>query len=161
LSNESLRDILRECLFVPDTKPVQEMLEEFQRNKIDIAIVVDEYGSVEGLVTLEDILEEIVGEIQDEFDAREEMVIKLDNGYILDARLPLSQAAELLGIEVPDELDVDTIGGYVLHLFGRIPDKGDWVESGGWKFIVEDVEAKRKRILKIKAVRSHEVHRDA
>ena len=154
LEEKSLKELILPCLFVPKTKPVQEMLEEFQKKKIDIAIVVDEYGSVEGLVTLEDILEEIVGEIQDEFDREREMVKEIsENEILLDATLPIYEAKEIIGLEVPDNLDVDTIGGYVLHLFGGIPEEKEEVEADGWRFVVDKMRG--KRIIKIRAIKKN------
>ncbi len=157
LKEKALRDLIRPCYFVPETKSVQELLREFQQNRIDMAIVVNEYGAVEGLVTLEDILEELVGEIRDEYDEEREMIESLGDGtYLVDALCPLEDFLGLLGEEPPEDLDVDTAGGFVMHIFGRVPFKGESVCYGkGWRITVEDTL--RRRIRKIKVEREDEV----
>lgn len=150
LSNQTLKDLLRECPFVPETKAIYEMLKEFQYKKIDIAIVINEYGGVEGLVTLEDILEEIVGEIRDEFDKESPIFEKIEeNRFLIDARIPLEEVVELLKLELPEEPDVETFGGFLFHLFGKIPEKNETVEYKGWRFKV--IETRKRRIIKVMA----------
>jgi len=128
------------------------MLKEFQYKKIDIAIVINEYGGVEGLVTLEDILEEIVGEIRDEFDKEVTFFEKLEEDkFVIDARIPLEKVSELLGLEFPEELEVETFGGFLFHLFGRVPEKNESIEYRGWKFKV--LETRKRRIIKVIAER--------
>ena len=157
MKKASLRDILRQCYFVPETKSIQELLREFQLKKIEMAIVVNEYGSVEGLVTLEDILEELVGEIRDEYDREEPLIVEDGSGYIVDAKCPIHELCELLDIKLPEGAYVDTAGGLVLHLFGRVPSLGESVSYMGWRFTV--VEAVKRRIKKLRIERD-EVSRD-
>ncbi|KPK64962.1 MAG: hypothetical protein AMK73_04425, partial [Planctomycetes bacterium SM23_32] len=110
-----LRDVMREPLFVPETNTVGALLQQFQREHVQIAVVLDEYGGVVGLVTVEDIMEEIVGEIQDEYDQEdtEDRVRRRSSGALeVDARLRIDEVNELLGVDVPEDEDYDTVGGY-------------------------------------------------
>jgi CBS domain containing-hemolysin-like protein len=101
------------------------LLQEFRKKQVHLAIVVDEYGSTEGIVTIEDILEEIVGEIEDEYDEEEALFISQPDGsWIVDARMSLLDVEEQLGIVIPQEGDYDTVGGYIFHQAGSIPSKG-------------------------------------
>ena len=112
-------------LYTPETKKISELLQEFRRKKVHIAIVVDEYGGTEGIVTIEDILEEIVGEIADEYDTEEEQFVRLPDGsWIVDAAMGINDIEEHLGINIPGEGDYDTIGGYIYHYTGSIPTRG-------------------------------------
>lgn len=123
-----LSKILRPAYFIPESKKVDELLQELQQRKVHIAIVVDEYGGTAGLVTIEDLLEEIVGEIQDEYDAEEPTVEAIDEfEYLLDARVPLDEANKLLGVELPSE-GGDTLGGFIYSQLGKVPMVGDRVE---------------------------------
>jgi len=135
--------LMRAPHFVPESKRVSELLRELQRGEVHLAIVVDEFGSTAGLVTIEDILEELVGEIVDEYDIEEPMVVTIaDDEYLIDARLPVDDLADLVGIELPDE-DWDTVGGLLLGLAGRVPHEG---ESFGYDRIVlvaERVQGRR------------------
>ena len=135
-----LKKILHEPYFVPETMTLDELLLEFKRRKLHIAVVVDEYGGISGIVTLEDILEEIVGEINDEFDSVEQPEIeKLGrNVYDVDPRMPISEFNEKLHLSIPQEA-FDTIGGYVFDLFGKIPDKGETIREGNLQFTIKDI----------------------
>lgn len=147
-----LREVMRPPFFVPEGKKVGELLHEFKRSKNQLAIVVDEYGGTSGLVTLEDLLEEIVGEIQDEYDVEEPDVVVLDERTcIVDARLVLDEVAERLGVDLPTE-EYDTLGGFVFGLLGRLPEQGDTVSYGPLDFIVEQTDG--HRIQKVRVVRS-------
>jgi CBS domain containing-hemolysin-like protein len=129
--------------FVPESKRVSELLRELQRGQVHLAIVVDEFGSTAGLVTIEDILEELVGEIVDEYDVEEPMVVAVADGeYLIDARLPVDDLADLVGIELPDE-DWDTVGGLLLGLAGRVPREGESFEYDRLVLVVEDVRGRR------------------
>jgi CBS domain containing-hemolysin-like protein len=129
--------------FVPESKRVSELLRELQRGQVHLAIVVDEFGSTAGLVTIEDILEELVGEIVDEYDLEEPMVVPVADGeYLIDARLPVDDLADLVGIELPDE-DWDTVGGLLLGLAGRVPREGESFEYDRLVLVVEDVQGRR------------------
>ena len=142
-----IRAIIRECLVVPENKPIEQILREFQRRKLQMAIVIDEWGSVEGLITIEDILEEIVGEIQDEFDEGEAAIEEIGDGvYAVDGRIPITEVNEYFGLDLPHE-DFDTIGGYVLGSLGRPPRPGDTVEADGVKLRVKSVDGPRVSML--------------
>jgi putative hemolysin len=146
-----LRDLLHPAFFVPESKRTDELLQEFQRNKVHMAIVVDEYGGVSGLVTMEDALEELVGDIVDEFDIEEDLCRQIDpQTYIVSARLPLDEFNAELSVSIPRE-DVDTIGGHVFHLFGKLPKRGESVSADGLTYTVEHV--KGTRILEIRVRR--------
>ena len=137
------RELAREPYFVPETKPVAALLRDMQANQVHLAIVVDEYGGTAGLVTIEDLLEEIVGEIADEYDEEEPMVVQLESGdYLLDARLAIDDVEELLGIELPDE-DWDTVGGLVLGLAGRVPREGESFDLADHVFVADKVQGRR------------------
>ena len=144
-------ELARDAYFVPETKPVAALLRDMQANQVHLAIVVDEYGGTAGLVTIEDLLEEIVGEIADEYDEEAPMVVRLDSGdYLLDARLAIDDAAGLFGIELPNE-DWDTVGGLVLGLAGRVPDEGESFDVADHVFVVDKVEG--RRIARVRLVR--------
>jgi len=118
-------EMLKKAYFVPETKKINVLLREFQSKKIHLAVVVDEYGGFSGIVTLEDILEEIVGEIQDEYDEEEEEIIRVDkNTYNCDARCDIEELNEKLSVSLPSD-NVDTLGGFVYNLFGKIPAKDE------------------------------------
>jgi CBS domain containing-hemolysin-like protein len=116
-------EVMREPVFVPDSKPLDELLREMQRDRNHMALLVDEYGAIAGLVTIEDVLEEIVGEIADEYDTDEVAPVEElgDNNFRVSARLPLEDLAELYELELDDDLDVDTVGGLLAHELGRVP----------------------------------------
>jgi CBS domain containing-hemolysin-like protein len=138
-----LNEIVREPHYIPETKKVAELLREMQRDKFHIALVTDEYGSVSGLVTLEDLLEELVGEIADEYDREEpELVAVGDGSYRVSGKASVDDVNELLDVELPDE-DWDTVAGLMLELFGRIPKSGDSVEFQGLTFTAEEVQGRR------------------
>ncbi len=140
--------LMRPAAFVPETKRVPEMLKEFQRKQAQIAIVVDEYGGTAGLVTLEDLLEEIVGEIRDEYDVETEPVIDEGNGsYVFSAKVNIDQVRERLGVEIEPE-GFETVGGYVLTRVGRVPAVGETFELDGMS--VEVLDAERRRIHKVR-----------
>ena len=140
-----IRKIIHKSLFIPETMALDELLVEFKKKRQHLAIAVDEYGGVAGLVTMENILEEIVGDIQDEFDDPElaEIVKKSPREYDVDARMAISDLSEKLKIILPVD-DFDTVGGYVLDLFGRIPLKGESVENKeGISFRITDIRGTR------------------
>ncbi len=154
----SLRSILRTPVFVPESMSVDDLLHEFQRRKVHIAIVLDEYGGTAGLLTIEDLLEEIVGEIQDEYDTEEPMVVRLsDDEARVDGRADVDDLAELFDVELEleDEDEYDTVGGLVYHQIGSVPNVGDVVEVDGLILTVESTDG--RRVGKVLVVRrSHE-----
>jgi CBS domain containing-hemolysin-like protein len=142
-----VRTIIRDCLVVPENKPIEQILREFQKRKLQMAIVIDEWGSVEGLITIEDIIEELVGEIQDEFDEGEAEIEDIGDGvYAIDGRIPITEVNDYFGVDLPHE-DFDTIGGYVLGVLGRPPEPGDTVEVDGVILQVKSVDGPRVSML--------------
>jgi putative hemolysin len=143
-----LTRFLRPATFVPETKRVAEMLREFQRQQVQIAIVVDEYGGTAGLVTIEDLLEEIVGEIRDEYDVETEPVVdEGDGSFVFSAKVNIAEVHDRLGVEIEPE-GFETVGGYVLTRAGRVPSVGETFDSDGLQ--VEVLEAERRRIHKVR-----------
>ena len=139
----TVKDIVRPAVFVPESKKIAELLREMQQRKTHMAIVVDEFGDVAGLVTLEDLLEEIVGEIADEYDRGEPLVEPVDDNTLrVNARLPIDELNELVGVELPDE-EWDTVGGLLAGLLGRVPSRGDEVSVRGVTFRAEKVQGRR------------------
>ena len=141
-----LRDIMRPALFVPESQAVDDLLNELQRRRVHMAIVLDEYGGTAGLVTIEDLLEEIVGEIQDEFDEEEPMkVIVREGEAILDGRADIDEMGELVdpALELEDDEEYDTVGGFVYHRIGRVPVVGDKVTVGPFTITVVKVIGRR------------------
>jgi CBS domain containing-hemolysin-like protein len=149
-----LRDVVRKAHFVPEQKRVAEMLREMQLEKFHIALVTDEYGSVAGLVTLEDLLEELVGEITDEYDREEPEVVEVGDGvFRVDGKVAIDEVNELLDVELPDE-EWDTVGGLMLGLLGSIPDEGQEVTYQNLSFKAERVQG--RRISKVLITRTEE-----
>lgn len=147
----SLREIARPPYFVPEGKHVDELLTELREHRVHLAIVVDEYGGTAGLVTIEDVIEEIVGEIQDEYDREEATVQPIsESEAIMDARVSLDELNELFDLEIESE-DYDTVGGFVYHQLGRMPAPGDEVQANGLDLRVLSVLG--RRIKKIRVVK--------
>ncbi len=134
--------LMRPAHFVPETKRVSDLLRELQSEKVHLAMVVDEFGGTAGLVTIEDLLEEIVGEISDEYDIEERMVQAVDSGYSVDARLSVEDLSRLVGQKLPDE-DWDTVGGLILGLAGRVPQEGEGFDIEGLRLVAERVQGRR------------------
>jgi len=153
-----IRTLLRPPYLVPMSKKLNNLLREMQRDRVHIAMVVDEYGGIAGLVTIEDILEEIVGEIQDEYDAEEEVYVRLlePNRYLLNARLDVYTLSKLLDAELPDE-DADTLGGLIYSELGHVPVAGESVEVNGWRFTVLSLEGRRIEEVRAEAIAHDEV----
>ena len=149
-SKDSLRTLVRDAFIIPETKRIDDLLEELQERRTQIAIVVDEYGGTEGLVTMEDVLEEIVGEIEDEFSrSRDAQVIHQSDGTVLvDAGVTTEHVEEIFGASI-DSTEVDTVGGYVYHSLGRIPQAGDIVETDLLHIEVVSMLGRRLRKLRI------------
>ncbi|AEH44781.1 protein of unknown function DUF21 [Thermodesulfatator indicus DSM 15286] len=138
-----LSQLVRPPFFVPEAMKVRTLLEEFQKKRLKFALVVDEYGTIVGLVTLEDILEELFGEIYDEFDVRREPLQEIKPGvYRVSARLRIEEFNRVVGADLPTD-EFETLGGLVLHLFGELPREGESREAFGFKFTVERVKGTR------------------
>jgi putative hemolysin len=148
LDRHPITALVRPASFVPETKRVPELLKDFQRKQVQMAIVVDEYGGTAGLVTIEDLLEEIVGEIRDEDDVESEPIVEEGNGsYVFSAKVSFDDLRERLGLEIESE-GFETVGGYVLSRLGRVPAVGETFELDG--LFVEVLEAERRRIHKVR-----------
>jgi CBS domain containing-hemolysin-like protein len=147
---ESLENLLRPAYFVPETKKVDELLAEMQAQRIHMAIVVDEYGGVAGLVTLEDIVEEIVGEILDEYDKAEEMLYQVisDSEYVFQGRVDLDDFNEIVDSELPRE-EADTLGGFIYSRIGRVPTGGESIQVDNLELTVEQVSGRRIRKVRV------------
>jgi putative hemolysin len=146
---EQVVRVMRPVYYVPETKKVDELLRELQKGRMHMAIVVDEYGGTAGLVTIEDLLEEIVGEIQDEYDVEPPMIERVGRyETVRDARVPLDVVNELLGTNWEAE-DSDTIGGFVYEQLGRIPNPDDTVQIGEYVITVLSTEGARLKQLSI------------
>ena len=145
---QSIMPLVRPATFVPETKRVPELLKEFQRRQVQMAIVVDEYGGTAGLVTIEDLLEEIVGEIRDEDDVESEPVVEEGNGsYVFSAKVSFDDLRDRLDLEIESE-GFETVGGYILSRLGRVPAVGESFDLDG--MVVEVLEAERRRIHKVR-----------
>lgn len=152
-------NILREILIVPGTKKIAKILRELQRSQITMAIAVDEYGGTDGLLTLEDIVEELVGEITDEYDqANEGVQLLKDGSSVVDAKIILEDVNELLRLDLPCD-EHDTLGGYVYGLFGRVPHAGETVIASDLKFTVDSVHKQRIKRVRIGRVQPEDLER--
>ncbi len=141
------RDVMRAAVFVPESKPVDDLLSEMQAARVHMAVVVDEYGGTAGIVTIEDIVEEIVGEITDEYDVERPPVEHLGDGSIrVTARLPVEDLGELFTVELPDDDDVETVGGLLAQALGRVPIPGAEADVHGLHLIAEGTTGRRNRI---------------
>ena len=150
---KSLAGMIHTPIFIPETKAVDELLEEIKRTRNHFAVIIDEYGGTSGIVTFEDIIEEIVGDVRDEYDSAEDAVEKPqllpDGSVLLEARTPVSDVNEILDIDIPDSEHADTIGGYICAELGRIPEQGETYTAPGL-FRAEIVKADKRKIQKLK-----------
>lgn len=148
-----IKTVMREAYFIPETKDVDELLAEFKRGNIQMAIVRDEYGGTAGLVTVEDLLEEIVGEIRDEYDIEEPLIEVIDKDHaVVSARMSIDDLNEQMDLEIPESEEYETIGGFVFDLFGRQPDQGETISYLNIDFTVKDLES--GRLHRIEVVRT-------
>jgi CBS domain containing-hemolysin-like protein len=146
-----IRKISRQPFYIPESKNLEELLQEFKKRRVHIAIVIDEYGGTSGLITIEDLLEQIVGDIQDEYDSEEELIqLQPDGSTVIDARLPMEEFEQFFEIEVERD-KFDTVGGLIFFLLGRVPRTGDEVYSSGIRLTV--LSAGERRIGKLRAER--------
>jgi CBS domain containing-hemolysin-like protein len=149
---KTISDLMRDAYFVPETKFADELLKELQSQMVHVGIVIDEYGGTAGLVTIEDIIEEIIGEIQDEYDFNEEASYELigENEYLMEASLDLDDFNNLLDVDLPTE-DSDTLGGYIYTHFGRVPVEGDTIENDDFRLRIKSIDG--RRIRKVHVIR--------
>ncbi len=150
-----LKDYMRKALFIPESMKLDAVLREIQRKKVHLAVVVDEYGGTAGIVTLEDILEEIVGEIRDEYDKEEEeetIQVVGEHHFLADGRTSISDLERVTGIELPGDEAFDTLGGFLVSTFGEIPRKNAEFVFHGYIFRVTEVE--EKRVLKVEIIKA-------
>ncbi|MGA1344597.1 MAG: hemolysin family protein [Ilumatobacteraceae bacterium] len=142
-------DLARSVAFIPENKPVARLMRDMQAGKFHLAIVADEYGDIAGLITLEDCLEELVGEIVDEYDVDTVEIERLDNGdLVVDGGLNIEDLGDELGVELPNS-DFDSVGGFIFSTLERVPEEGDTVEFAEHRFVVESVEGRRVRRVRI------------
>jgi CBS domain containing-hemolysin-like protein len=148
-----IRNLIRPAYFVPETKKLDDLLREIRQNHTHMAIVVDEYGSVAGLATIEDLMEEIVGDIQDEYDHEEVLYEKInDDEYIFNAKINIYDFSELMGLKLEGR-DYETLGGFVYAQLDKIPVAGDAISFENLAFTV--LATRGRRILKVRVVREH------
>jgi CBS domain containing-hemolysin-like protein len=151
VNNKSLniKELARKPFFVPVSKHIDDLLRELRRQKVHIAVVVDEYGGVSGIVSMEDIIEEIIGDIQDEFDNEVDDVVEIGEGaWLCDARVNLEFLAEETNLDLPVK-DFDTLGGFVFDLFGKIPVKNEKIEYKDYNFIIQEMDGHKINTIKI------------
>ncbi len=143
-----IESIQKSVLYTPETKKISHLLLEFRKKQVHLAIVVDEYGGTEGIVTIEDILEEIVGDIEDEYDEEEDLFFpQQDGSWVVDARMSIYEVEEQMGIKIPEEGDYDTVGGYIFHCAGSIPSKGFIIHQDEFEMeILRSDERKVERV---------------
>jgi CBS domain containing-hemolysin-like protein len=145
-----LASVLRTPYFVPETKKVSKLLKELRDKKSHMAIVIDEYGGFAGLLTVEDIIEEIIGEIHDEYDAEEDLMVSTPEGDLLvDARLDIDELAEHFNIKVPDGI-FESVGGFVISLLGRVPQPQETVNYGPLEMVIEAADARKIRKVRVR-----------
>jgi CBS domain containing-hemolysin-like protein len=155
--NLTAHDLARECLFAPESQSIMAVFKDLKRSKNHMAVIIDEYGGTSGIVTMEDVLEEIVGDIQDEFDKEQAKVIKIEEGvYQVSGSLHIEEFFEHFGIEeaehpVPEiqDLDSDTLAGWITQLVGQIPEEGQEVAFGHLKMLVLKVSKRRVELVQV------------
>ena len=150
----SVRDIMRSPYFIPESKNLEQLLQEFKRKRVHLAIVIDEYGGTSGLITIEDLLEEIVGDIQDEHDREESLfTVNPDGSVTADGRLPVEELEEHFDIQIERD-KFDSVGGLVFYLTGKIPTIGDTIEGAGLCLNIIDADLRRVKKVSISRLRS-------
>ncbi len=147
---KSLTNLLRKPYFVPESKLIDELLREFQKERIHMAIVVDEYGGTAGLVTLEDVIEEIVGEIRDEYDQEKPLVKEINaDEWLVDGKINIEELNEALEVNLPAEEDFETLGGFILSQLGAIPKEKEVIQFENYKYMVEKVVGRRIKSVRV------------
>ena len=153
--NIHLSSIAKTPFFVPENKPIDELLNDFRNKKTSIAIVVDEWGGTEGLITVEDIVEEVLGEIRDPYDIEQNLINKIEDAtYMVDAKISIYDLEEAIDVSFPDDRDYDTLGGFILNQLQDIPKKDDIVTFNSNIFTVKSIS--KNRIGKVKVVRNED-----
>lgn len=155
--SKGIESLIKDAFYVPETKKIDELLKEMKSTKNHISIVIDEYGGTSGVVSIEDILEEIVGEIQDEFDEEEppHMIEIEDDLYEFSARISIGELNEILLSTIPEEEDFDTLGGFMCSVFGKIPEQGESIEWKNLKFTIDEMDDQRIMQVKVKINRNY------
>jgi CBS domain containing-hemolysin-like protein len=147
----TVRDLLRKAVFIPETQLASSVLQQLRSGRHHMAIVIDEYGGMSGILTLEDLLEEIVGEINDEYDDEESPIVELSNGhFVVDASIPIAELARQAGIELPDGDEYNSLGGFIVEVMGRVPESGAVLEKLGHRFLIRSAD--ERRISKVEIV---------
>ena len=150
------KDIAREPYFIPETKSLESLLRDFKKRRVHIAIVVDEYGGTSGLITIEDLIEEVFGEIEDEYDTEEQKLVPLKDGWVLvDARLEIEELEEYLNIQAPRN-NFESVGGFIFHLIGRVPKKGETITYPGLEIKIESADERKIEKVKIRKIHQEE-----
>ncbi len=148
----SMRDVIRPCHFIPETRRLSDILRDFQTRRFHMAVVTDEYGGTSGIITIEDILEEIVGDIQDEHDHEEPLIHKIDeNNLMVDARADIEELEDYMGIEFP-EGEYESVGGLIIHLVSRVPKAGEVIPFEKLEFVIEKADKRRIQSIKVRRV---------
>ncbi|TDI93526.1 MAG: HlyC/CorC family transporter, partial [Caldithrix sp.] len=151
-----LKKLARPASFVPESKKLHHLLKEFQKKRQHMTIVVDEYGGTAGLVTLEDVLEEIVGEIQDEYDKEPPLYKKIDeNCFLVDAKIDLDELNEELEMDLPTEGEYESLGGFIFSLTDYVPEQNEVVKYNNYRFLIKKID--RNRIIQVELTRSKDV----
>lgn len=146
----SPREIARKAYFIPETMHLENLLGEFKKKRVHIAIVVDEYGGTSGLITIEDLIEEVFGEIEDEYDTEEERLVPLEAGWVLvDGRLEIEELEEHLNVQIPKK-DFESVGGLIFHLIGRVPRKGETIAYPGLEIRIEAADDRKVEKVRIR-----------
>jgi CBS domain containing-hemolysin-like protein len=146
---EPVKTTMRDAKFIPETKPVARLMREMQAGKFHMALLVDEHGGIAGLVTLEDLIEELVGDIVDEYDVEDAEIEHLENGsYRVQGSVPIDELNDLLESDIPHD-DWDTVGGFVLGELGRVPESGESVQHHQWTFTVEEIDGRRVGAVRV------------
>lgn len=148
----SPKEIARKAYFIPETKNLENLLREFKIKRVHIAIVVDEYGGTSGLITIEDLIEEVFGEIEDEYDTEEQRLVPLKDGWVLvDTRLEIEELEEYLNIQVPKN-NFESVGGFIFHLIGRVPKEGEIIAYPGLEIKIEAADERKIEKVKIRKI---------
>jgi putative hemolysin len=153
-ANRTVQELVRPIRFVPETKPVNDLVKEMQQDRAHMAIVVDEYGNTAGLVTLEDLVEEVFGEIRDEHEPGLDVTQDLEGGYVMSGSLGVDRLEELVGFRAQEGTESTTVGGLVMEWLGRVPEAGETVERDGIRIDVlasDELRVKQVRISKAEA----------